>query len=211
VRCLPIPIITLWSHMEESKKILIKLEKSLDGIDLPITGSTIVASSYYSLCMEHFRSIVTLTELKLYGSASSLLRCMFESYTKGLWFQYCSSKADVELLNRDKFDKNFGLLVKEIEECRENMDYDINNLSIAKKLNWESLNNLTHAGPAQISRRISESNIGSNYSEEFISDMLRFSTNYGLLASGQLALISGDKVAENAVLEVSELLFGKGL
>ncbi|MFT6928218.1 MAG: hypothetical protein ACJAZP_003868 [Psychromonas sp.] len=187
------------------------MEIGLNGIDLPLTNSTRISSSYYSLYMEHLWSIVTLTELKLYGSASSLLRCIFECYTKGLWFQYCSTEADIELLNRDKFNKPFSLLVEQVEACCKNIDYEISELSIAKKLNWKSLNSLTHAGSAQISRRISKNNIGSNYNEKFISDMLRFSLNYGLLASGQLALISGEKVAENAVLEVSKLLFSNDL
>ncbi|WP_351079429.1 DUF5677 domain-containing protein [Shewanella sp. CAL98-MNA-CIBAN-0140] len=182
----------------------------LNGIELPNTGSMMVASSYYSLCMEHFRSIVALTELELHGSASSLLRSLFESYTKGLWFEYCSSEVDIELLNKDKFNKPFGLLVKEIDEYRNNSENKTSKLSVAKKMNWKSLNNLTHAGPAQITRRISGDNIASNYNEEFIKDMLSFSTNYGLLAAGQLALLSGNKVARKTVLEISKLLFENG-
>ncbi|MBL4831261.1 MAG: hypothetical protein JKY55_15415 [Aliivibrio sp.] len=196
--------------MDRTKEILLKLESSLNGIELPNTGSIMVASSYYSLCVEHFRSIVTLTELELYGSASSLLRSLFESYTKGLWFEYCSSEVDIELLNQDKFNKPFGLIVKEIDEYRNSFDNKISKLSVAKKLNWGNLNNLTHAGPAQITRRISGGSITPNYNEEFIKDMLSFSTNYGLLAAGQLALLSGNKTARNTVLEVSRSLFKNG-
>jgi hypothetical protein len=197
--------------MEQSKEILKKLESGLHEIELPNTNKVRVASSYYSLCMEHFRSIIMLTELKLYGSASSLLRCLFESYVKGLWFQYCSTEADVNSLRCDKFDRQFGSLVKEIEECNSEMDFQISKLSAAKKINWKDLNSLTHAGAAQISRRVSESEVGPNFNNEFIADMLRFSNNYGLLAAGQLALISGDTAAQDSVLEVSHLLFGERL
>jgi hypothetical protein len=196
--------------MEKSKEILEKLESGLHGIELPNTNKVRVASSYYSLCMEHFRSIIMLTELKLYGSASSLLRCLFESYVKGLWFQYCSTEADVNSLRCDKFDRQFGSLVKEIEECNSEIDFQLSKLSAAKKINWKNLNSLTHAGAAQISRRVSESEVGSNFNNEFIADMLRFSNNYGLLAAGQLALISGDTAAQDSVSEVSLLLFGDG-
>lgn len=167
-----------------------------------------VTSSYYSICMEHYRSILTLVDLKLYGSASSLLRCLFESYVKGLWFQYCGSVEDIELLRCDKFNKKFGALVTEIEASRHG---NVTGLSAAKKYIWGTLNNFTHSGPAQIARRVHESNIEPNYTDAFVNDVISFSNNYGLLAALQLALLSNDEKVQKQVLEVSELLGVKRL
>ncbi|WJG23730.1 DUF6988 family protein [Vibrio furnissii] len=182
--------------MEKSKRNLLQLEEALNHIQLPRTDRVMVASSYYSICMEHYRSILTLLELRLYSSASALLRCLFESYVKGLWFYYCSTDADINLLRRDKFERKFGTLVDDIEKAK------VKGLSSAKKNNWGTLNGLTHSGAGQVSRRISGDKICSNFDENFIQDAMRFANNYGLLVAGELALISDNKKAQSAVLEV---------
>lgn len=189
--------------MQLSREVLIKLESGLNEIKLPKTEKVMVASSYFSICMEHYRSILTLIDLELYGSASSLLRCLFESYVKGLWFQYCASPEDIERLRRDKFKKTFSTLIAEIEA---NRDGNVTGLSNAKKHIWDSLNNYTHSGPAQIARRVSDQSIESNYTDGLVSDIRSFANNYGLLAAGQLALLSNDRSAQQHVLEASRLL-----
>ncbi|HHF0484579.1 TPA: DUF5677 domain-containing protein, partial [Vibrio antiquarius] len=186
--------------MKKSKNNLLQLEEALNHIELPRTDKVMIASSYYSICMEHYRSILTLLELQLYSSASALLRCLFESYVKGLWFYYCSDAKDIDRLRRDKFEKPFGALVSEIEETKGK------GLSTAKKHLWRTLNGLTHSGAGQVSRRISDETIGSNFDEPFIEDVKRLTNNYGLLVAGELALISNDRKAQSAVLEVQEAL-----
>ncbi|WP_350586235.1 DUF5677 domain-containing protein [Pseudoalteromonas sp. RB2-MNA-CIBAN-0110] len=185
--------------MDISKEKLLILENALNHIKLPRTDKVMVASSYYSICMEHYRSILILVELKLYSSASALLRCLFESYVKGLWFYYCSGECDIALLRKDEFKKQFGMLVKEIEEKK------VKGLSNAKSNNWDILNGLTHSGAGQLSRRISGDQIGSNFNEAFIAETISFANDYGLLAAGELALISGDKTAQVAVLKVQDV------
>ena len=71
---------------------------------------------------------------------------------------------------------------------------------------WRALNGLTHSGAGQVSRRISDESIGSNFDELFIEDVKKFTNNYGLLVAGELALISNDRNAQNTVLEVQETL-----
>ncbi|OOF20748.1 DUF6988 family protein [Salinivibrio sp. IB872] len=186
--------------MEKSKRNLVLLEKALDRIQLPRNDKVMVASSFYSICMEHYRSILNLLELRLYSSASALLRCLFESYVKGLWFYYCSSEEDIALLRRDKFEKKLGVLVQEIEEKQ------VKGLSDAKKNNWKALNDLTHSGAGQVFRKISGHQIGSNFSDDFIKDTMKFANDYGLLAAAELALISNDRKAQTAVLEVKRAL-----
>lgn len=186
--------------MEKSKKSLLLLEEALNNIELPRTNKLMVTSAYYSICMEHYRSIVTLIELQLYSSAGALLRSLFESYVKGLWFYHCSTTNDIDLLRKDKFKKSFGTLVSEIEGKKGK------GLSIAKKNLWQTLNGLTHSGAGQVSRRISDRAIGSNFDELFIEDLKKFTNSYGLLVAGELALISNDRNAQNTVLEVQSVL-----
>lgn len=186
--------------MEKSKKNLLQLEEALNHIKLPRTDRVMVASSYYSICMEHYRSIITLLELQLYSSASALLRSLFESYVKGMWFYYCSNAKNIDRLRKDEFEKPFGALISEIENEKGK------GLSNAKRILWRTLNGLTHSGAGQVSRRISGEVIGSNFDERFIEDVKNFTNNYGLLVAGELALISNDRRAQNVVLEVQKAL-----
>ncbi|WP_289284152.1 MULTISPECIES: DUF5677 domain-containing protein [unclassified Methylophaga] len=186
--------------MEKSKKNLLLLERALHDIELPCNDKVMVASAYYSISMEHYRSILTLLEIQLYSSAGALLRSLFESYVKGLWFYYCSNTEDIVRLRKDKFEKPFSMLVSEIEDKKGK------GLSTAKKNLWRALNGLTHSGAGQVSRRISDESIGSNFDELFIEDVKKFTNNYGLLVAGELALISNDRNAQNTVLEVQETL-----
>lgn len=186
--------------MEKSKKNLHLLEEALSNIKLPRTDKVMVASAYYSICMEHYRSILTLLELQLYSSAGALLRSLFESYVKGLWFYYCSNTEDISRLRNDKFEKQFGVLVSEIEGKIGK------GLSTAKKNLWRALNGLTHSGAEQVSRRISDEAIGSNFDELFIEFVKNFTNDYGLAVASELALISNNRNAQKAVLEAQGIL-----
>lgn len=188
------------SLIESAYSIASRLDESLNGIKLRNEEKYIVAASFFSLSLEHHRSTVVLIENGLYGSASTLLRSLFESYIRGIWFFYCSSEKDIEKLRKDKFELSFGKLIEGIEkECGEGV-------SRAKKESWNALNSLTHSGAAQVNRRSSNTEIQSNYSEEFLRDALKFANNYALLSGGELAKISGNLVVQNCTLKIAEEL-----
>ncbi|MBL4851058.1 MAG: hypothetical protein JKY90_02080 [Gammaproteobacteria bacterium] len=117
-----------------------------------------------------------------------------------MWFYHCSSQKDIEKLRKDKFDLKFSLLIEGIEkECGKGV-------SKPKKENWSNLNSLTHAGAAQISRRVEDTCIKSSYSDDFVKDTLNFANNYALLCAGELAKISNNVAAQECVLEIAKKL-----
>ena len=188
------------SLIESSYSIADRLDQSLDDIKLINQDKIVVATSFFSLSLEHQRSIIVLVENGLYGSASTLLRSLFESYIKGMWFFHCSSQNDIEKLRKDKFQVGFGKLIEDIEnEVGEGV-------LKAKKELWNTLNSLTHSGAAQVSRRISNSEIKSNYTDAFLRDTLKLANNYALLSACQIAKISNNLAAQICTLEIAEEL-----
>ena len=186
--------------IENSYSIASRLDASLNGIKLRNEEKYIVSTSFFSLSLEHHRSIIVLIENGLFGSASTLLRSLFESYIKGIWFFHCSSEKDIKKLRKDKFELSFSKLIEGIErECSEGV-------SKAKKENWNSLNSLTHSGAAQVNRRSTNTEIKSNYSDEFLKDTLKFANNYALLSAGEIAKISGNVAIIKCTLEIAEEL-----
>ena len=185
------------SKIKDALKIAAAIDEALDGIQIEKIDSCMIPATFFSTAIEHQRSIAVLTDNRLYGSAASLLRSIFESYVKGLWFELCATEADCNRLRRDKFKKTFNDLIVEVEEKEEK------GLFKAKEEMWNTLNSLTHSGLSQLSRRISDTKIGSNYDSEFIKDVLRMSSNYGFLSCIRVAKISMDPEALKKVSNIS--------
>ncbi|KAB7702922.1 hypothetical protein GBN26_03300 [Plesiomonas shigelloides] len=182
--------------MEQAKQTLYLIEKSLDNIKFPPTDNVKTSAIFYSISMEHYRSILSLIELNLLSSASALMRPLFESYVKGLWFYYCATDNDIRKLHKDQFNRKFHVLVSDLEKIKPL------GLSNAKQNLWPTLNSFTHSGAAQTSRRVSGNQIMSSFSNDFIRDAIAFASNYGLLAACELALISNDKKLQSTVLSI---------
>ncbi|BCV61607.1 DUF6988 family protein [Shewanella algae] len=139
--------------MNESVKkaydLSVAINSALEGVQIPNKDSHFLPTLFHSTVIEHHRSIVTLIDKSLHGSASALVRPLFESYVKGLWFSTCASQSDFNKLRKDKFEKKFGDLVSDIDKVNNN------GLAKPKKNYWPTLNSLTHSGAAQLGRKYS--------------------------------------------------------
>jgi hypothetical protein len=186
------------SSIKSAYDLSVNLNKALEGIDIENQDSLLFPALFHSTVIEHHRSIILLVEKKLYCSASTLLRPLFEAYVKGLWFSKCASDKDFNKLRNDKFQKTFSDLVSDIEK--------VSPLGLAKQKEdyWKTLNSLTHTGTAQLSRKLSGENITNGHDLEFIKQVLNFSSNYALLACGELAAISKNTTSQASFLSVAK-------
>ena len=186
------------NYIKSAYDLSVKLNKSLEGIDIDNEESLVFPSLFHSIAIEHHRSIILLVEKKLYCSASTLLRPLFEAYVKGLWISKCATEKDFIKLRKDKFQKTFAVLVTDIEKN--------NPLGLTKQKEdyWKTLNSLTHTGSAQLSRKLHGENITNAHDPEFIKQVLNFSSNYALLACGELAAISNNKSAQASFLSIAK-------
>ena len=186
------------SFIESARSISCDLEQSLEALIIPKEDSCLIPAAFYSIAIEHHRSIIELVDRRLIGSASTLMRSLFEAYVKGLWFSKCGKEADFESLRKDKFEKKFYQLIQDIEAVQGV------GIGQVKDDYWSLMNSLTHSGLLQLGRRFNEDFIVPNYSDEFKIDTLRFASNYGFLASSKLAEIAKNVEALKAVLVVSK-------
>jgi hypothetical protein len=186
------------STIEKSLALSKDISRSLEGISTDVDDKFLFSGLFHSLVIEHHRSIIVLCERQLYSSAASLIRCVFESYVKALWFAEFAEEADFEKLRNDNFDKKFHKLVNALENKNNN------GLKTAKERYWPNLNSLTHSGREQLSRRIKGDEIVSNFDEEFIQQMLSFTNTYALLSFGQIAEMSGNSKAHSAFIAIAD-------
>jgi len=184
--------------IEKSLELSKDISHFLEGITTDPDDKFLFPGLFHSLVIEHHRSVIVLCERQLYSSAASLMRCVFESYVKGLWFAEFAKEADFEKLRNDTFKKDFHKLIKALEKKNNN------GLKIAKDSYWLNLNSLTHSGTEQLSRRIKDDQIVSNFDEEFIQQMLSFTNTYALLSFGKIAEMSGDGNALSAFVTIAD-------
>ena len=187
------------SKIQEALEIANSIDQALDGIAIKGVDNYVIPATFFSTAIEHQRSVVVLVENKLYGSAASLLRSIFESYVKGLWFQIYAKEEDYKRLKHDKFKKTFGGMVSDLDKTEEK------GLSKAKKELWTHLNSLTHTGWNQLGRRMSDTEIRANYDVGFIKDMLRISSNYGFLSCIGVAKMSDNPEVIKQVTNISNV------
>ncbi|MEF1330630.1 DUF6988 family protein [Vibrio sp. M260121] len=166
-----------------------EISQGLEGLTTGSEDRLLFPGLFYSLVIEHHRSVIVLCERQLYSSAASLVRCIFEAYVKGLWFSEFASEEDFAKLRNDTFNKNFYKLVDAIEKKHNN------GLKLAKERYWPNLNSFTHSGTAQLSRRVKGDEIISNFDDELISQILMFSNTYAILAFGKIVEMSDDDSA----------------
>ena len=188
--------------IEQAYQLSVDINKNIEGLDIPNIDNCFIPSLFHSTVIEHHRSIILLIERDLFSSASTLIRPLFESYVKGLWFAECATEKDFEGLRKDKFKKQFGLMVTEIDEKKGSK------LSIPKDNYWKTLNSLTHSGAALLGRKYTGDSITNSHDKEFLNQLLDFSANYALLSGCEICMFSGDKVAIQSSLNLANTKHG---
>ena len=189
-------------ELSKSRNIASKIDLALYKIPIKETANCLVPVLFFSTALEHSNSIILLVENHKFGSASTLIRPLFEAFVKGIWFATCAKTKDFERLQKDKCNKKFDGLVTDIANAGHA------GLKNIKKEYWRVMNSFTHSGAGQLSRRIDsqQMEIAPNYSDAFLIDILNFSRNYGYNAGIELAKISEDLNALKALVEISKLV-----
>ena len=190
------------SSTDEAYQLSVDINKNHEGLDIPCDDKFFIPSLFHSTVIEHHRSIILLIERKLYSSACTLMRPLFEAYVQGLWFSHCATEKDFNALRKGKFQKTFGLMVSEIDEKKGSK------LSVPKGRYWKTLNSFTHSGAALLGRKYNEDSITNNHDKELLKSLFDFSTNYALLSGCEISMCSGNKVAIQASLDLASSKHG---
>ena len=139
-------------------------EKNVGGSD-----RRTLLMAYFDICMEHIQSIHVLVKAKLYGSAFALVRPFYETYYRALWMLKIATNDEVEKIMKGKFNfLNMGTKIKELDSIYTGTDF-FDNL---KSDSWGAMNDYTHSGILQLSRRWTNDELAPNYEESEIVEVL---------------------------------------
>ncbi|MDG4476515.1 DUF6988 family protein [Thiovibrio frasassiensis] len=163
------------------------IDENTKGIEISGGHREQIASACFDVAIEHQAAIAILCDSKLFGSMHALMRVLIESLVRGLWLLHCATDAELERFEKRGIEKHFGDMTEEIEAA---IGAYQPTLSQMKKNAWGPLNDFTHTGYIQVTRRHGNGALGSNYPVADVIKCLNASGAYGLIASAQLAAMA---------------------
>lgn len=158
------------------------------GLTLPADERSQLAIGCFDVALEHQAAITTLHSSELYGSTLAMLRVLTEAVVRGLWLYECANAAELTRFKKGRLNKSFDELVKEYEK---KVGTPRGVLSGFKLSAWTQMNDFTHTGFLQVSRRHKPGRVEANYPEQDLTNALGVAGALGLIAAGQLIAIAG--------------------
>jgi len=72
------------NEIQKSEQLIQWLDQNIHGLEIKSDDRSRLAAGCLDIALEHQKSIVLLTEHRLYGSAATLVRLIFEAYVRGV-------------------------------------------------------------------------------------------------------------------------------
>jgi hypothetical protein len=163
------------------------IDQHTSGLTLPGDERSLLAAGCFDVALEHQSAIALLHSSALHGSMLALLRILSESLVRGLWLLHCATDAEIKKFKKGQIDKTFQQLVTDFET---KIDTPSGVLSGFKATAWKAMNDFTHTGFTQITRRHAPGLVGANYPEDDIAKALGVAGALGLIAASQVVGMS---------------------
>lgn len=166
----------------------------------PTTSSDIrsrLSGTCLAVAREHQKAIVLLIANQLCGSAYALVRAQFESYVRGTWLHHCALDSDLERFQADKLKRSFASLVADIEK---HPGFEDGYLSAVTRKSWDAMCSYAHTGSLQMARWNTEDEIGHNYKEDELVEVIDYTNALAILASIGIALLAKDDALASRLL-----------
>jgi hypothetical protein len=158
-----------------------------------------ILAAYFDIVMEHHQSIILLTSHNLNGSASSLVRPLYETYMRFLYVCTINDENVIQNIAKDKY--SFPTMHKMTIDIDKAYATEDNFFENFKKNIWSAANGYVHSGTHQLSRRLKDNMVQQSYTDEEKIEILK-SVNIQLILMGiEFFKILGDfktgiKIAE---------------
>jgi hypothetical protein len=176
------------SRLTAAESLVGWIGQQIEGLEVPSCTRNRIAFGCLHQVAEHHEAIALLVRHRLYGSAFSLVRPLFETYIRGVWLRHCASEGELSQFQEGKIKKTFAELIQDIESHE---GYAAGVLSDVKRNSWDAMNDFTHGGSRQVARRNAADSIASNYTAGEVQEALNFSGAIGLLAAMEVILAAG--------------------
>jgi hypothetical protein len=183
-----------------AEKVRKEIYRILQG-EYPDDPKTMIALGWLDLAMEHHEAIIQLARERLYGSAFSLVRGVFELMFKAHWVVGCATLEEAEKISRkDNFDfPETGVMVKAVDEAFATGSH----FADIKKQGWKAMNSYAHGGLLQLTRRFSAGRVEPNYKDSEIEEVVN-ATSAAILNFA--LLLTASSVREQQAREIEDLM-----
>ena len=135
----------------------------------------LLLSSFRSLALEHFGSILNLCQAGLTGSALALYRPLRETIIRGEWLCFCAETSYCEAFMLGTYDRgrlSLRVMAREVDKV-----LDLGPRLVDSELFFHSMSDFTHAGHAVIVPRLGvEAGSHSPYPDAMLLELLRQAT-----------------------------------
>ncbi len=153
--------------------------------------SEFVALAAYDAVREHHEAMLVLARQKLYGSAFTLLRTMFDGCVVGLWAGYLASDVELDAFEQGRLTLEPSKVLRRLR-AKDGNDF-VHILESFHERTKESLNSYVHIGHEAVAGRLSASHIGPNYLPERVESFLMFADAMLVVAVMEIATIAKDE------------------
>lgn len=143
----------------------------------------------FHLALEHHSAIIVLVKAGLYGSAWALARSLVEAYVRGTWLLRHALQRDLEDFMKGRCPQ-FGELVAAIGTEPETGGPW---LAEMKRRYWSALNEYTHGGASQVTRRNTSDAIELAYDEAELRGLLAFAGEVAIRVAAELFALAGQE------------------
>jgi hypothetical protein len=172
-----------------------KIARMIRNYKLPNEIRILLVTCYFDIIFEHHQAIILLIKHRLYGSAFSLFRSVYEALHRALWIKECACNQQVEEIMKNDRRSVFPPMEQMLIHIDEAYNAGQFFQNIGNKKAWKSMNSYTHSGLLQLQRRYVNGMIKPNYNEGEILEVLNF-TNWMLLFGARLFFVAASNDAE---------------
>ena len=195
-------------ELSEACKLAAYLSVKLHDVSISDTLRNRIAGACFSVVLDHFDAVLMLLgrNSKLCSSAYALMRPIFESYIRGMWFLHCASDETIENFNKNKpyqLPKKIESLIEEVEQA---VRFEKQLSNIYTK-DWSDLCDYAHTGLLQIQRWNTSQAIEPNYPEDEILEVIRFTSALAVLTTVSVAqgVVNNNKLANEFLAKAKEI------
>jgi hypothetical protein len=190
------------NSIEQSKRLVDWIGTKLEQIQINIDGRTELAAASYYVTWQHQAAIVRLLDIGLVAPATALQRCVWESYTRGVWLHRGASDKQIAAFRNGTAPDSKSLL-KAIEKADGLMNGEWLRQHESR---YERLCDLTHTGMGQLALQFKGGHIQADLSSIQLKQLLRFINVIALSALAEAALLgSSQSIAEEALARMRQL------
>jgi len=176
--------------LREADDLVIWIHKRTDGLVFNEDDRNNIGERCFHLALEHHVAITVLVRARLYGSAWALARLLLEAYVRGTWLIHHASPLEIKEYmsgNCPRFPKLVAAIGTSLETGGAWLT------ETTKKSQWSILNEYTHGGASQVSRRHAEGAIESSYNEKDLTDLLSLANEVAIQVTAKLFALANQE------------------